>query len=182
MNNLNIPVYDVVFEDDNLGVTAVSFVDKPAIGVDFLTLKEESVKIYLNEEERRVVSPVLIPDKLIYRRRGDAEFYIRFSAEVIDELAWDYYLEDRLNNITVMHPKPSDDDVFSECIDGVYCENLWIVEDKDDKIFTEYGFSDTEVKVGSWCMDYKIDNPELWTKIKNGELKGLSVEAIINLI
>lgn len=175
MNETLIPIYDVVFNgEDNLGVTAISFVDYPAIGVDFLTMKEDTpIKLVLREEERRVISPVLLPEKLIYRRNETCEFYIKFSADVIDKLAWNYYIEDKLNNVTVMHNGLG-------LIPGVECIDLWIIEDSNDVMYKTYNFSESEVPVGSWCMDYKVNNQELWDNIKSGELRGLSIEAYLN--
>ena len=36
-----------------------------------------------------------------------------------------------------------------------------------------YGF---ELPVGTWFVKMKIENDEMWERIKSGELKGLSIE------
>lgn len=182
MINTKIPVYEVEYKsDEELGVTAVSFVDNPAIGVDFISLKDEIIPIKLIEEERRVISPVLIPDKLIYRVIDGLECYIRFSAETIDKLAWNFYLNDRVDNVTYMHEQPDRDDIYSGLIEGVYCKDLWIVENYEDPIYEKYKFSKDKVTLGSWCIDYIIENDVLWNEIKSGDIRGLSVEAFISL-
>jgi hypothetical protein len=48
----------------------------------------------------------------------------------------------------------------------------WIKESKNDKS-TDYGFE--KLPVGTWFVSMKINNPEIWNKIKKKELNGFSV-------
>ena len=55
-----------------------------------------------------------------------------------------------------------------------YVFESWIVEDpKTDKANTVYGY---DVPKGTWMVKMKVEDKETWKRIKNGELKGFSVE------
>ena len=76
----------VIDENEELsGIEAISVVESPAIEEDFIALKNED-KIRLAEvskEKRLLMGAALIPDKPIYRKSGDHEFYIYFSKETV---------------------------------------------------------------------------------------------------
>jgi hypothetical protein len=48
----------------------------------------------------------------------------------------------------------------------------WIVEGKNDKS-TNYGFN---LPQGTWMISMKVNNDEVWNKVKLGEVKGFSIE------
>lgn len=181
-----IPVYDVVFDSScNLGITAISLVERPAIEVDFLAfsdIKEPDFYKLVSTERQEIVSPVLIPEKLIYREdQNGTPFYIKFSRETIENLAWNFYVNGRCSNVNIDHPTTSADNAFSYLLDDIECIDTWIVEGKEDKAYTSYGFSLEEIPEGTWFIHYKVGS-KLWNNIKNGEFKGLSVEAFIGIM
>ena len=49
----------------------------------------------------------------------------------------------------------------------------WIIEDPKMDKSKLYGFS---LPKGTWMVKLSISNDDLWSKIKDGELKGLSIE------
>ena len=49
----------------------------------------------------------------------------------------------------------------------------WIVEDKVQDKSAKYDFN---VPVGTWMVSMKVDNDEVWNKVKLGEIKGFSIE------
>jgi hypothetical protein len=51
----------------------------------------------------------------------------------------------------------------------------WIVN-RDMGKMPINGFEDA--KDGSWFGSYKVDNEEVWAKVKSGEFQGFSVEGI----
>ena len=68
--------------DDELelnGIEAISVVENPAIESDFIALKSQDVKLAeVNAEKRLLMGALLIPNKPIYRRNGEDEYYIYF--------------------------------------------------------------------------------------------------------
>ena len=65
--------------DDVSGIEAVSIVENPAIEEDFVALKNQEFKFAeVNKEKRILMGAALIPNKPIYRRNEDNEYYIYF--------------------------------------------------------------------------------------------------------
>ena len=159
--------YSVGLDSD---VFAISLVDDPAIESNFIYLsKEKPVQICLEASEKHIVmGAVLIPDKPIYRNQDGDEFYIQFSKETIEKLAYDYLANDRVHSFTKEH-----DDVA----ENIYVVESWLKTSENDKS-KDYGI---DVPVGSWLMAAKVENEEIWQKIKAGEMNGFSIEAFVNL-
>lgn len=160
--------YSVTLDSD---VYAVSLVDDPAIEETFIALgKEKPLRIFLEENEKRIVmGAVLVPDKPIYRNQDGEEFYITFSADTIEKLAHDFLRMGRNYNFSYQHEKD---------VDGVSVIESWIVSDTEMDKSSQYGM---RLPKGTWVMAAKIDNENLWKSIKNGDAKGFSIEAIVNL-
>jgi hypothetical protein len=57
-------------------------------------------------------------------------------------------------------------------VSGVLTVESWIKEGDMDKSKL-YGY---DLPNGTWFVKMKINNDELWNRIKDGELKGLSIE------
>lgn len=163
-------LYEVTFDSD---VFAISLVDKPAIEKDFVFLseqfEEQSKQVFLEENDKHlVIGPVLIPNKPIYRNQGGEEFYIRFSSDVIEKLAYDYLMNGRIYSTTTDHKDIADDVALVES---------WIKTSENDKS-VELGI---DVPIGTWIAAMKVENEDVWQRIKNGELKGFSIESFVNL-
>ena len=65
---------------------------------------------------------------------------------------------------SIQHEKP---------IEGLYVAESWIVESEQDKS-RKYGL---EVPIGTWMVAVKVENEDVWKKIKAEEVKGFSIEA-----
>lgn len=147
---------------------AVSLVEDPAIDVNFIALSKDTAIIKLENEKRLLVGPALIPNKPIYRNVNGNEFYISFDAETIEKLAQDFLINDYQHNITVEHSNDIDDVVIVES---------WIKTSENDKS-NDFGFNEP---IGTWFISMKVNNDEIWQKIKDGTYKGFSIEAIVGL-
>lgn len=174
-----IPVYELFILDEMVeGLTAMGFVNIPAIQQDFLYFNKnmKSFNKYnmseLDTEKRIVVGPAIIPDKKIIREDmfGDL-YYVNFTVELVERLAHDFLKESNQHTATEQHEVP---------IKEVYMIESWIVKNENDKIFTEYGYDVKDVHIGTWCVMYKIDNDDIIDKIKSGEINGFSIEAFLS--
>lgn len=152
---------------------AISMVDEPAIEQDFIALAKdkEEVKVTLASEERHICyGPVLIPEKDIYRNNGKQEFYINFSEESIQKMSQDFMKEYRQHEVNLQHSDEQASDVF--------VVESWLVEDPYKDKANYLGFN---VPKNTWMIGMKVNNDEVWNKIKSGELNGFSVESLISL-
>ena len=160
--------YSVTFDSD---VYAVSLVDEPAIESNFIALSKQSEKrVFLEKDDKHIVmGAVLIPDMPIYRNQDGEEFYLQFSSATIEKLAHDFLRMGRNFNFSYQH---------EEDVKGISVIESWIVNDPKMDKCSIYGI---DVPSGTWMMAAKVDNEEMWDKIKNGDAKGFSIEAVVNL-
>ena len=150
---------------------AISMVEAPAIESDFVALsKEEEVKVFLESEERHMVyGAALIPDKDIYRNNGEQEFYISFTKESIEKMSQDFMKNYRQNEVTLDHQEMANDITITES---------WLVEDPYKDKANALGIN---VPKGTWMVGMKVNQIDVWDRVKAGELKGFSVESMISL-
>ena len=153
---------------------AISLVESPAIEEELVALeKQEPIKIQLaNEEKHMVYSAVLIPDKPIYRRNADGdEYYLEFSKESIEKMSQEFMKEYRQAEITVDHM-----DIAPE----VTVVESWIKADLYKDKSVALGLNE-ELPIGTWFSGMKVNNVDVWERIKAGELRGFSVESMVSL-
>lgn len=150
---------------------AISMVEEPAIESDFVALaKQEEVEVKLSSDERHICyGPALIPNKDIYRNNGEQEFYINFTEESIVKMSQDFMKEYRQKEVTLDHETEADE---------VYIVESWLVEDPYKDKANALGFN---VPKNTWMIGMKVNNIEVWDRVKAGELKGFSVESMISL-
>lgn len=185
---MTLPIYDIVFNPaEDIGLTAISFVDLPAIEQTFIYQGKDSQEKYslgqilmASAEKHEVISPVLIPNQLILRINENGEkYYVRWSKEVIEQVANFYIMNQFQNNFTFQHSwfETGEGNYEDSFLKDVYMQKMWIIDDaKTDEANKVYGYHLPE---GTLMVKLKIHNRKLWAKIKSGEVKGLSIEAFI---
>ena len=158
----------VLNEDDiNSGVDAVSVVENPAIEENWIALKKHEIQLKtINEEKRILMGAALVPKKQIYRRneKTNEEYYIYFSKETIRKASQLFLKKSNQSNATIEHAKK---------IAGMTVVESWIVESTEKDKSALYEFN---VPEGTWMIAMKVDNDEVWKKVKDGEIKGFSIE------
>lgn len=156
----------ILDEDQGNFVEAISLVESPAIEHDFLALKSQSFKFKkLDEKKKLLVGPILIPNKPIYRKTGDREYYIYFSRDTIRKASQLYLKQGMQNNSTLEHEHE---------INGISLVESWIVEDKENDKSNMYGM---DLPLGSWVGAIKVDNDKIWNEyVEQGLVKGFSIE------
>jgi hypothetical protein len=166
-----IKVYEVILDEDNLdgGINAISLVSSPAIDSNFIALsKEEKGEIQLKaiEGDRQIlVGAALIPNKPIYRKVGEEEFYIIFSKDTIRRASELYFMRNNQNNTTLEHENK---------LTGLTTVESWIVENVEMDKSKHLGLS---VPVGTWMVTLKVEDDKIWNQlIKTEEVKGFSIE------
>jgi len=63
-------------------------------------------------------------------------------------------------------------------LQGATVVESWIVKDPSNDKSNALGF--LNVAEGSWFVSYKVDNEELWEKVKKGEVNGFSIEGVFS--
>jgi hypothetical protein len=166
----NTKIVELVVSDDSeeLTIDAISLVTSPAIEQDFVFFGKEKNNLTLakiDEEKRMLVSPALIPNKQIFRydANTDSDYYVYFSKETVRQASELYLKHNNHHKATYQH---------EDRVSGVLTVESWIKEGDMDKSKL-YGF---DLPDGTWFVKMKIENDDMWVKIKEGELKGLSIE------
>lgn len=167
--------YRIVFDEEKVdGVYAISLVEDPAIDVEFVALSKEKVQLKeVNEEKRLLISPVLIPNQKILRLTEEGLPYnIVFEEDTIRKVQQNFYKKGYQNNSTLEHDE-------SLKLSQVTFVESWIKEDEQHDKSVKYGFSD--LPVGTWFAIMKVENDEVWEKVKSGEVKGFSIDGAFEL-
>ena len=156
----------ILDEESELGIEAISVVESPAIEEDFVALKSQEFKLAEIDGERRILmGALLIPNKPIYRRNGEDEYYIYFSKETVLKASQMYLMNSKQNNSTLEHKYE---------LEGLSLVESWIVEDKVHDKSVKYGM---DLPLGSWVGSVKVNNDEVWNSfVKTGKVKGFSIE------
>jgi hypothetical protein len=163
-----IPTYRIIVnpDDEKTGVYAVSLVDTPAIEVDWIKLSKEIVdfEFSVGKDKQMLFGPLLIPNKLIYRRdeKGN-EYNIMFDEDTIQTIA-DKYNENKLGDI--FNFQHSDKKVNASLLQN------WITGSVDKS--KEMGF---DLPKGTWFGGVKVKDEKFWSEeVKTEKVKGFSVE------
>ena len=158
---------DDLNEDD--GVDALSFVEYPAIEENFIALSKHKVEFKTVDTEKRIiVGLALVPDKKIYRRKGEEEYNVIFSKDTVRKVAGLYLNRNKTNNTTLEH---------AEFTKDVSVVESWIVESSTQDKTALYGL---EAPEGAWAVVMKVNNDEVWADVKAGKYLGLSIEGMFS--
>lgn len=152
-------------------VYAVSLVDEPAIESSFIYLNAQKPISFKSDEKHMIYGCALRPDFPIYRRFDDEEFYVTFSKECIEKLSQKFLKNGFQKNWTVMH---------EDEIKDVYAVESWIKTDMQKDKSIALGLDDT-LPIGSWFVGCKVENEDVWNKVKEGAFQGFSIEAFVEL-
>lgn len=166
-----LPIYELLISEDpesELQVSAIALVDVPAIEKNFLAFKDQAGKMNfaaVDEEQQMVVGPAMIPEMLIYRNdKETGEYNVFFSKDTIKCVAEKFYAKAYQGNANLMHDP-------EQTVDGVNYFLSWIKNDAKGMVGLTGDYPD-----GTWFVGAKITNPDVWAKVKSGEIKGFSVE------
>lgn len=171
-----LPVYkmDIVSdENSDLEVDYVALVDKPAIEKNFLAFNEHEQKMTfaIQEDEQIITGALMLADKPIYRNDENGEYYVVFGKDTIKKIAQKFFTKGYQSNVNLMHDS-------GQRLDGLTMFESWITDEKRG-VKAMKGFED--VPEGSWFGSFKVNNPDVWQMVKEGKVKGFSVEGLFQM-
>lgn len=152
-------------KEDLSGVEAISIVEFPAIEENFIALNQQIQLAKVDDDKRILMGAALIPNKNIYRRNGEDEYYIFFSEDTVKKASELFLMNSNQNNATLEHERK---------INDLSVVESWIVEDTEMDKSKKYGLN---AAVGTWMVSMKVNNDAIWTDfVKTGKVKGFSIE------
>ena len=174
---MELPIYELRIQEDladDAEVSFVALVDKPAIQKDFLVFNEQKLAFAIQDDEQHIISgPLMLADEPIIRNNAKyGQHLIKFSAETIKEIAIKFSKKGYQKNVNLMHDENMQ-------LDGLVMFESFIVDSKRG-IKPMNGFED--VKDGSWFGSFYVENPQAWDLIKQGKVKGFSVEGMFDYV
>ena len=158
----------IIDEKDPMhGIEAVSVVESPAIEENFIALAKHEVQLKeIDQEKRILMGAALVPNKKIYRKneKTKREWEIYFSEDTVRKASHLFQMKSNQNNATLEHATDLDDMSVVE---------TWIIDDPKMDKANLYGF---DLPKGTWMILMKVNNDDVWKKVKAGEVKGFSIE------
>jgi hypothetical protein len=148
------------------GIGAVSVVLTPAIESDFVALGKHEIELKEVDEEKKILmGAALIPNKQIYRKNKDnEEYYIYFSEDTVRHASELFLMKGNQNNATYEHKQK---------LDGMSVVESWLIQDSKTDKSRLYGF---DLPKGTWMISMKVNNDDVWKQVKDGKVKGFSIE------
>ena len=158
----------IIDEEQELsGIEAISIVDEPAIEENFIALsKQHEIKLAEVDKEKKILmGAALVPNKNIYRRNGEDEYYIFFSDDTVRKASELFLMRGNQNKSTLEHQAE---------LYGLSVVESWIIEDDVHDKSRKYNM---DLPVGTWMVSMKVNNDEVWNNyVKTGLVKGFSIE------
>jgi hypothetical protein len=171
-------LFELTIEDNSDEIFAISLVENPAIQSDFVYFSKQKESIQfakVDNDQRKLVGAILIPDKNILRidEQTGESYEVFFSKKTVAQLAQNYLKRKMVDKATLEHDNK---------IKGVTLVESWIKESKTNDKSNLYGLN---APLGTWLGVFSIDRTpagdKLWNEyVKTGKVKGFSVEALLS--
>ena len=167
---MELPIKKAIIdvEDSEMGLKTVSLVSDPAIQINWIKFNKQSeIKLAIQNEDKRIIfTPVLIPNQLIYRNIAGEEFNLMFDKETIEQVEQKWVKDNLSSTVDIEHS--------SKLIDGVtFFESVLL---NNERFATAKGFEG--LPEGTWFLTGKVESDEVWTKVKSGEINGVSIDGL----
>lgn len=162
--------YELKYTKGETGVFCMSTVEAPATNTTLVMFDNEMQLLEFTDDDKQIIYSVAMrPNILMPRKNINGEpAMVFYSEETVKDLQQNFFKNNSHNGATVNHDKNIRNDI--------YAFESWIVENPEKDKATEIGMS---VQKGDWVIGQKVDNPDVWQKIKNKELMGFSIEAYL---
>lgn len=161
--------------NSDLEVNFIGLVDRPAIEKNFQAFNQQKQKaaFVLNEEKRIISGPCMLCDMPLYRKDDQlGEYYVVFDKPSIQSIVEKFAAKGFMQKFNLFHDEQqqvSDVTIFNS-----------FISDLSLGVQPLTGFEDAPD--GSWFISAKVNNPDVWEKVKAGTIKGFSVEGFFTYI
>lgn len=159
----------------DLEVNFIGLVDRPAIDRNFQAFNahKNKAQFVVNEDKRIISGPAMIADMPLYRKDDQlGEYYVMFDKPAIQTIVEKFSAKGYLQKFNLFHDdhqQVSDITIFNS-----------FVTDKAMGIAPPTGFEDAAE--GSWFISAKVNNEAVWARVKEGVIKGFSVEGLFSYL
>jgi hypothetical protein len=155
------------------GIQNIALVSDPAMLTEFLAFNEQKpyeFKFALQEEQRIITAPVIVADLPIYRQVDGKEFYVVYKKETNMQILQKYMIDGNQRKVKLTHDT-------TDLSKGVFVFEVFI-SDASRGIKQPEAF---DLPDGTIFCSMKINNEDIWKRVKSGEVKGVSLEGFFDL-
>ncbi len=163
--------YELEYKLGEEGIYTMSTVVKPAVKSTLVMFSDESKVFEFADDEKQIIYSVAMrPNTWIPREEINGEpGEVMYTEETADALLQNFFQNNNHQGGTIDHG--------GEIVKDMFIFSAWKVLDPARDAATVMGL---DVQRGDIVMGQKVNNPEVWQRIKNNELTGFSFEAILN--
>ena len=173
----DLPIYKITIEDEyadgeNLGIEMIAFTSMPAIKVRGLAFSSEKKMLFADDVKYRITAPAMIPMDIYRRDSEEGDYYVQFTADVIEKIHAKFMAD--LRNRDIFNLEHDTDKKVP-----AYILETWIVENPTkDKAFSTFGI---EVPEGTLMVTAQVTDPEYYNKLVEEGQVGFSIEGFLGL-
>mgnify|MGYP000716156078 FL=1 len=173
----DIPIYKITIDDEyadgeNLGIEMIAFTSTPAIKVRGLAFGAEKKMIFADDLKYRITAPAMIPMDIYRKSDDEGEYYVQFTAEVIEQIHTKFMAD--LRNRDIFNLEHDTDKKVP-----AYILETWIVDNPtQDKAFSTFGI---EVPKGTLMLTAQVTDKDYFEELVAKEQIGFSIEGFLGL-
>ena len=173
----DLPIYKITIEDEyadgeNLGIEMIAFTNMPAIKVKGMAFNSEKKMLFADDVKYRITAPAMIPMDIYRRDSEEGDYYVQFTADVIEKIHAKFMAD--LRNRDIFHLEHDTDKKVP-----AYILETWIVDNPTkDKAFSTFGI---EVPEGTLMVTAQVTDPEYYNKLVEEGQVGFSIEGFLGL-
>lgn len=173
----DLPIYKITIEDEyadgeNLGIEMIAFTNMPAIKVKGLAFSSEKKMLFADDVKYRITAPAMIPMDIYRRDSEEGDYYVQFTADVIEKIHAKFMADLRNRDIFNLEHD-------TEKKVPAYILETWIVDNPTkDKAFSTFGI---EVPEGTLMVTAQVTDPEYYNKLVEEGQVGFSIEGFLGL-
>ena len=173
----DLPIYKITIEDEyadgeNLGIEMIAFTNMPAIKVKGLAFNSENKMLFADDVKYRITAPAMIPMDIYRRDSEEGDYYVQFTADVIEKIHAKFMAD--LRNRDIFNLEHDTDKKVP-----AYILETWIVDNPTkDKAFSTFGI---EVPEGTLMVTAQVTDPEYYNKLVEEGQVGFSIEGFLGL-
>jgi hypothetical protein len=173
----DLPIYKITIEDEyadgeNLGIEMIAFTNMPAIKVKGMAFNSEKKMMFADDVKYRITAPAMIPMDIYRRDSEEGDYYVQFTADVIEKIHAKFMAD--LRNRDIFNLEHDTDKKVP-----AYILETWIVDNPTkDKAFSTFGI---EVPEGTLMVTAQVTDPEYYNKLVEEGQVGFSIEGFLGL-
>ena len=173
----DLPIYKITIDEEysdgeNLGIEMIAFTNMPAIKVKGLAFNSEKKMLFADDVKYRITAPAMIPMDIYRRDSEEGDYYVQFTADVIEKIHAKFMADLRNRDIFNLEHD-------TEKKVPAYILETWIVDNPTkDKAFSTFGI---EVPEGTLMVTAQVTDPEYYAKLVEEGQVGFSIEGFLGL-